>query len=276
MTDKTSPSAPLHRYSFPLFVPANRPERFAKAAASGADSIIVDLEDAVSASDKDEARGLMVEGLKGIEGVDVWVRVNGSSTPWFSGDLDAVRALSVRAVMVPKAESADQLLNVREELPEGTALIALVETAMGVHAAHDIASVSDRMAFGSVDYALDMNCGSTREAFLLARSTLVLAARVADQLAPLDGVTTKTDDPELVNEDAADALSLGFGGKMLIHPRQIEPAREAFKPSLEDIQWAQKIMGMSHDGGAVSLDGEMIDRPVLERAKGIMERGGVI
>ncbi len=272
MSGGATSGAGLSRYSFPLFVPANRPERFAKAAGSGTDTIIIDLEDAVSASEKDKARTGLGTGLDGLAGVSIWVRINAVSTPWHEADLKALSDLPVHAVMLPKAESASQLQSVRDGLPENTGLIALVETARGIHAAHEIAAASDRMAFGSVDYALDMNIASTRDAFLMARSTLALAARIAGQPAPIDGVTTKTDDATLVADDAAHALELGFGGKLLIHPKQITPARSAFVPSPSQIEWAQRIVANVTDGTAVAVDGEMIDAPVLEKAKGILER----
>ena len=275
MTGGTKKDDSLGRYSFPLFVPATRPERFAKAAASGADTIIIDLEDAVGAADKEAARSGLSDGMVGLSGASVWIRINGVSTPWHKEDLEALNGLPIQGVMVPKAEGADMLSAIRATLPDHVALIALVETAAGIHNATEIAAHSDRMAFGSVDYALDMNCASTREAFLFARSALALAARVSGQFAPLDGVTTKTDDPDLVAADAEHALALGFGGKMLIHPRQLDPAKRAFAPSEADIIWARKIVDSTKDGTAIAVDGEMIDAPVLERARGILERQGV-
>lgn len=273
MSKRSQPQGKLSRYSFPLFVPANRPNRYAKAAGSGADTIIIDLEDAVPNAEKDAARDQLVEAGRDLSGAGVWVRINASSSAWHYGDLAVVSQMTaVQGVMVPKAESARQLGDIRSRLPEEMALIALVETAEGIHNAHDIAGTSDRMAFGSIDYALDMNSGSGREAFLMARSTLAIAARIAGQLSPLDGVTLKTDDPELIQDDAAHALELGFGGKMLIHPLQLAPAMKGFAPTSDDIKWAEKITSIVKDGSAVAIDGEMIDAPVLERAKGILER----
>ena len=264
----------LPRDAFPLFVPGDRPDRFAKAAGAGTDTVIIDLEDAVAPGAKASAREGLAGGLEGLDGVQIWLRVNAVGTEWHSADMAAAASVSVHAVMLPKAENAAQLAGVRAQLRPGQALIALVETARGVHAAEDIAQASDRMAFGSVDYALDLGCQPSRDAFLLARSRLVLAARLAGRPAPLDGVTTKTDDSALVQADSAYAYGLGFGGKLLIHPRQIEPARAGFAPAPEEIAWAKRVLAEAGSGAAAAMDGEMIDAPVLERARGILARAG--
>lgn len=264
----------LPAMSFPLFVPGDRADRFAKAVASGSDTVIIDLEDAVAPANKAAARAGLAEALGGLAGARLWLRVNAAGTPWHEGDIAAAARLPFDGVMLPKSTSGQQLQTVRQQLRADQALIALVETVHGVHRAEEIASASDRMAFGSVDYALDLGCQPVREAFLLARSKLVLAARLAGQPPPLDGVTTRTDDADLVREDGAHACSLGFGGKLLIHPRQLAPARAGFAPDRSDIDWARRVMASAADGAAVALDGEMIDAPVLARAKAILERTG--
>jgi len=266
----------LPRYSFPLFVPGDRPDRFAKAAGAGTDTVIIDLEDSVAPGGKDTARAALAEALAGLTGVQLWLRVNAVGTRWHEADVGLARQLQVDAVMLPKTESPEMLAAVRQQLRADQALVALVETARGIHAAEPIAAASDRMAFGSVDYALDLGCQPSREAFLLPRSRLVLAARLAGRPAPLDGVTAQTDDAERVGADSAHAFGLGFGGKLLIHPRQIGPARAAFAPTPEDVAWARRVLAGARDGAAVALDGEMVDAPVLERARGILERADTL
>lgn len=262
----------MRPYSFPLFVPATRPDRYAKAAASGTDTVIVDLEDAVNADDKDDARNKASETLAGLDGADVWLRVNGTETPWYEADIAVAVQTGIAGIVLPKAERAEQLTKVRSQLRPGQALIALVESARGVRAAFDLAESCDRLIFGSIDFALDLSCQPTREACLIARSTLVMASRAARIAAPLDGVTSRMDDAALVREDAEHANMLGFGGKLLIHPQQIEPARQGFAPSPEDTAWARKVMSGGRGGEARSVDGEMIDAPLVERARAILER----
>lgn len=264
----------MRRYSFPLFVPAIRPDRFAKAAGAGTDTIIIDLEDGVDASGKDEARAGVEAALPAVDGVSVWLRVNGGETPWHAADMKIASSARLAGVMVPKAESAGQLQSIRARLRPDQKLVALVETAKGVHAAHEIAAASDRLAFGAIDFSLEMNCRPTRDACLLARSTIVLASKIAGLPAPLDSVTTQTGDNSLVRDDALHASDLGFGGKLLIHPAQIKPAREGFAPSDTELEWAQGVVSGASNGEARSVSGEMVDLPVLERARGILERKG--
>lgn len=255
-----------------LFVPADRPERFAKAAAAGADAIIVDLEDAVTPAAKDNARAALGAALSGLDRtVPIFIRINGVGTPWHAADLAMVASLPVDGIVLPKAESAAELQATRSQAP-GKTLIALVETAKGLSVAEDIAPASDRIAFGSVDFAADLGCAHVREALLFARSRLVMAARLAGAPQPIDGVTLSIKDESEVENDARYAVELGFGGKLLIHPAQIAPARRGFAPTEQDIAWAETIVAGSADGAARAIDGIMVDAPVLARAHHILKR----
>jgi len=255
--------------SFPLFVPANRPALLEKACASGADAVILDLEDAVPAADKDGARQALV-ALLGGSGPDracpVWVRINAQATRWHGDDLDALGGLPVAAIMVPKAEAPEALRAVAERAP-GCAVVALVETARGVAAARTLGAACQRLAFGAIDLAADLGCADSREPMLAFRSELVLAARLAGQPGPLDGVTTALRDAARIEEDARHARLLGFGGKLLIHPAQLAPARAGFAPDAAERAWAQAIVAASAGTGAAAVDGEMVDAPVLARAR---------
>ncbi|WP_084398956.1 HpcH/HpaI aldolase/citrate lyase family protein [Henriciella aquimarina] len=264
----------MHAYSFPLFVPATRPDRFAKAAMAGSDTIIVDLEDAVNDDGKDDARSKAGKALGDIRGVDVWLRVNGSETSWYEHDVELAVASGVGAVVLPKAESPGQLKQLRGSLGSGQAVVALIETAKGLRAVYEIAEVSDRLIFGSIDFALDIGCQPTREACLLARSTLVVASRAARIAAPLDGVTTHIGEEAVIRSDAEHANGLGFGGKLLIHPEQIASARAGFAPPPEEVTWARKVLAGGEGGEARSVDGEMIDAPLVERARTILRKAG--
>ena len=258
---------------FPLFVPADRPERIPKAAAAGADGVIVDLEDAVAPDRKDAARAIPEGALDHGAGVAMLLRVNAAGTPWHDDDLLFAAGAAVDGVVLPKAESAAGVEAVRSRLPEGRAVLALVETARGLHAAGEIAAAADRVLFGSIDYAEDIGCAHTRQALLFARCRLVEAARLAGRPPPLDGVTAALGRDDAVRDDAAHALELGFGGKLLIHPRQIGPARDAFRPDPASVDWARRVLA-AEGGGAAVIDGAMIDAPVVARARRILARAG--
>ncbi|MBB6122989.1 HpcH/HpaI aldolase/citrate lyase family protein [Sphingobium subterraneum] len=250
----------------PLFVPANRPERFGKAAASGADAVILDLEDAVAADAKDVAR----DNLRALAlDVPVIVRINGVDTPWHAEDCAALEGMTLAAVILPKAERVDDLARISVVAP----VLALVETARGLAQARALAQsgYAARLAFGSVDYAADLGCDHEWETLYAARAELVLASRLGNLPAPLDGVTTDVTAPDSAARDARAARSLGFGGKLLIHPVQVQPVFDAFLPSAQEMEWARTVL--SSGDGAVNVNGAMVDEPVRIRARAILARG---
>jgi len=255
----------------PLFVPGDRSERFEKAAASGADAIIIDLEDAVAPAAKDAARTALRTDFTALP---VLVRINAAGTPWHADDLAAVAKLTLAAIVVPKAELDAAGLEAVAIASSSCPVIALVESARGLAQAQQIASLPGvaRLAFGSIDFCADLGCAHTREALLMARSELVLASRLAGKAAPIDGVTTTIDDRKLVFDDTAHAQALGFGGKLCIHPRQIEPVLAGFRPSAVEVAWARKVVASGD--GAASVDGAMVDEPVRIRARTILAREG--
>lgn len=251
----------------PLFVPADRPERFEKAAAAGADAIIVDLEDAVAIATKDQARAALRSGFAS---VPILLRVNGIGTPWHAADMAALAGHGFTAVIVPKAEvsPAFETLCVRSSVP----IVALIESARGLVEARRLATLPNvsRIAFGSIDFCADLGCSHSREVLLAARSELVLASRLAGLAAPIDGVTTSIDDTALIASDARHACDLGFGGKLCIHPRQIEAIRTGFAPDATEIAWANKVLAGGN--GAEAVDGAMVDEPVRIRARAVLQR----
>lgn len=260
----------------PLFVPGDRADRFAKAAASGADAVILDLEDAVGASKREMAREAVAN--HGIEGAMVVVRINAASTPDFQADLMALRDARFDALMLAKAESAADVRLVHYLLGRQVPVITLVETA-GAFA--DLAGLLRepgvvQAAFGSLDMALDLGCQPSWEALSYFRSVLVLQSRLAGLPGPLDGVTPSFDNPKLVHQDALRASHLGFGGKLVIHPRQVAPITEAFLPDAQTLNWACRVLEAVRDGGAVQVDGAMVDRPLIERARRILSRSAVV
>lgn len=153
-------------------------------------------------------------------------------------------------------------------------MVVLVETALGLHRAHDLAATPGvaRLAFGAVDFALDTGAAHDDLALLYARSALVVASRAAGVPPPVDGVTVALDDPEAAGSDAASARRLGFAGKLCIHPRQIPAVNAAFSPSGDEVDRARRIVARVGDGAATRLDGEMVDLPVLERARRVLRQ----
>ncbi|WP_290058415.1 HpcH/HpaI aldolase/citrate lyase family protein [Amycolatopsis solani] len=253
-----------------LFVSGNVSGRFAKAAAAGADAVVVDLEDAVRPEDKDAARA---ETRRWLTGGEAWVRLNAVGTPWFDADVEAVAgATGLLGVLVPKAEDPAALAAVSARL--GIAVVALVETAAGLHRVHDVATAPGvtRLAFGSLDLAADLGADDTAEAMLFARSTIVLASRVAGLPAPIDGVTTVVDDADAVTTAARYARSLGFRGKLCIHPAQIAPTARGLAPGADEIAWARAVLQAAEGsaGAVTGPDGRMIDKPVLDRARALL------
>jgi citrate lyase subunit beta/citryl-CoA lyase len=251
----------------PLFVPGDRPDRFAKAAVSGADAVVLDLEDAVAPESKEGARRNVA--AHGLTGIPVIVRINASATAWFAADIAALAGADVAAVMLPKAENAGEIAEICRVL--GRPVIPLIETARGVAGLSDLLAAPGVavVAIGTLDLAVDLGCEPSWEALLLARSMLVLQSRLAGLPKPLDGVTVATDDEALAEAETRRAAALGFGGKLAIHPRQVAPIRRGLRPTDEQIAWAERVVAAA-TGGAVRVDGTMVDRPVLERARRIL------
>jgi citrate lyase subunit beta / citryl-CoA lyase len=249
----------------PLFVPANRPERFEKAAQSGADAVILDLEDAVAIDAKDTARAALRCDFTDLP---IIVRINAAGSSAYDEDLAAVAALCPDAVMIPKAEDPEQLETVAKSV--SCPVIALIETAKGLAWARKIAATPSvlRLAFGSIDFCADLGCAHSRQILAPVRFELVLASRLCGIAAPLDGVTVQLDDLSITQEDATHARDMGMTGKLCIHPKQITPVLSAFAPSDTEIAWARRII-LSGDG-AVQIDGAMVDEPVRRKARAIL------
>lgn len=267
-----------------LFVPGSRPDRFEKAASAGADEVIVDLEDAVSAVDKAEARAAAAHWLDD-DGARAWVRVNGADTDWFADDITELAAAGVRGLVLPKA-SARALLRLHDTVPADnrTRVLALIETAEGIRDVHEVAAdpAVVALAFGSIDFALDVDVAYSAEIVQHARSALVVAARAAGLPGPIDGVCTELRDRAVVATAARCGRSQGFAGKLCIHPFQVDIVAEAWRPDPDEVAWALRIAGALADAGmnllhddpamATVIDGQMVDRPVLLRARRVLRR----
>lgn len=251
-----------------LFVPADRPERIGKALGAGADAVVVDLEDAVAEDAKRTAREGLAEALDPER--PVVLRVNAADTEWHADDLALLEHPGICAVMLPKAED----LAVVDALP--CPVIPLIETARGLHAAEALAQANGlvRLAFGTIDFMLDMDLPGEGEAMSVYRARLALASKVAGIASPIDGVTSEITDEARIAEETHRALAFGFGARLCIHPKQVPVIHTAMRPSEKEAEWARRVTAAADaaGGGAVQLDGRMIDRPVVERARKLLTR----
>ena len=262
-----------------LFVPATRPDRIPKALASGADAVIADLEDAVAPEAKEQARDALAAFALENPAAGILVRINAPDTAEFERDLAlCARYEAIAGVMVPKSEHPKDLKRVVTDTEKP--VWALVESARGVDRVADIARIPgvERLGFGALDLALDLDLvnGHTGAETILdqARYAIVLQSRVARLPAPLAGVCPVINDSDAVTRAAERARAMGFGGMLCIHPAQIEPVHRAFTPTLEEMEWARRVLTADSVGsGAYQVDGQMVDAPVIERARRILARG---
>ncbi|MFC0338111.1 citrate lyase subunit beta / citryl-CoA lyase/(S)-citramalyl-CoA lyase [Kushneria avicenniae] len=260
-----------------LFVPATRPDRIAKALTSEADLVIVDLEDAVAPEDKAAAREALEQCLDEMPQASLCVRINAPGSEHFDADLDlCARLAGVTALMVSKAEFATPL---KQAAALGRPLWPLIESAAGLDWINELAAVEgvERLSFGALDLALDLALESGTpgaEAILdQARYQLVLHSRLAGLAPPMAGVSPVLDDDALLHDMALRARQMGFGGMLCIHPCQLGPVHRVFTPDAEQLAWAQKIVTAAQtQGGAFRVDGEMVDAPVIERARRLLAR----
>lgn len=260
-----------------LFVPGNRPDRFAKAFDAGADAVIIDLEDAVAPEQKDAARAALAawRAVAREHRAQLVVRINDDASPWFEADLALVRTLDSCAVMLPKAESRRQLERLSAALVPGTGVIALIETARGLHEVDAVAAAPAvvRLAFGTLDYALDLGLTDDPRGLLYPASRIALASRVAGLAPPVAGITAALDDAAALRSDFDLARACGFGAKMCIHPRQVATVHAMLAPTEAQREWAARVLAAAQSAsGAVQVDGKMVDQPVLLRARAILNQ----
>ncbi|ARK98190.1 HpcH/HpaI aldolase/citrate lyase family protein [Burkholderia pseudomallei] len=277
----STPSSPVHHARGFLFVPATQPKRFAKALDSAADCIIIDLEDAVAMDSKDAARDQLAQHLPLLtpeQRSRTVIRVNAIGTPWHDADIALLRDWTRQGVvvMLPKCEDAGALRRVAQQLGDLARIVALIESLAGLDAADALARDPQvvRLAFGHLDFQLDLGMRASAEEpeLAFARNALVAASRRARLPAPIDGVTVRTDDAERLAADARRARAFGFGAKLCIHPAQVAGVNDAIGYSDEEQAWARRVIdgAAKHGGAAFSLDGRMIDLPVIRAAETIV------
>jgi len=268
-----------------LFTPGNRPDRFAKAAATGADGLILDLEDAVSLAGKDEARATLIEHFRtghrrGLAASQVsGLRVNNIHTPAGVRDLDALVTAGVAPdfVLLPKVESAFEV-RLYARLLAGIPLVCTIESARGLEAATEIANADPRvraMAFGGVDLAADLRADLAWEPLLWGRSRIVQAAATAG-ITAIDVPHVVIDDEAGLRADALRAKAMGYLAKLAIHPKQVPAVLDVFTPTPAEIERARGIVAADEaaGGNVVEYQGKMIDAPVVKAARQLLARAG--
>ena len=273
--------APLDRARTYLFVPATDARRVDKALASAAHAVIVDVEDAVAEADKDAARKLVAERLRaprGGGGGAQLVRINGLDTAHARADLEALDGLALDGVVVPKAEPQP----LQGLPPSGPPVVALVETAIGLRRAFETAARPRvaKLMLGVVDLALELGAtpGPEGRELLHARSALVVDSVAAGLGGPIDGPCTAIGDERALREETAAAKALGFAAKACIHPAQIAVVHDVFTPPAEELEQARRIVVAADEAaaggrGAVAVDGQMVDAPVVARARRLLADG---
>jgi len=253
-----------------LFLPASNPRAIAKAREAGSDLVVLDLEDAVKPEDKDAARDAAVEAVETAWPMPVAIRINGVGSEWHSLDLDAAARSAADLVVVPRAISAHLIHGVAEAV--GKPVLAMIETAAGVLAAAEIAPATAGLIAGTNDLAADLRLppSAGRAPLQTALQTIVLAARAAG-VAVFDGVFNELENAPGLVAEAEEGRRLGFDGKSLIHPSQIEPCRRAFAPTEAEIEHARRLVA-AFDGGAERFEDQMIERMHVEAARRLLGR----
>lgn len=270
-----------------MFVPGNNPGMMVDAHIYGPDSIMLDLEDSVTMAEKDAARMLVYNALQSIDygKTEMVVRVNPLNTPYGKKDVEAVVRAGVDVIRMPKTETADEIIELEQEIERvereigclgRTKIMAAIESALGVINAYAIATASKRMmgiALGAEDYCANLKTQRTSEGMelLLARQTIVVAARAAG-IDALDTVYSNLNDMESFEREVELIKNLGFDGKSIINPRQIEIVNKVFAPTQKAIEKAQTILVAIKEAerkgsGVIAVNGKMVDKPVVMRAQ---------
>jgi citrate lyase subunit beta/citryl-CoA lyase len=255
-----------------LFLPASNSRAIARARESGADLVVLDLEDAVKPEDKDEARAAAVAAVETGWPTPVAIRINGAGSQWHGSDIVAVTHCNADLLVVPRVEDKDELTFVRTQ--SGKPIAAMIETAKGVLAARDVTHDCAALIAGTNDLRADLRLplDATREPISAALQMILLAARAAG-IPAFDGVFNKLDDADGFFAEAQEGRRLGFDGKSLIHPVQIAPCHRAFAPSEAEVDRARSLVEAFH-GGAERFGNEMIERMHVEQAERLLARAG--
>lgn len=260
-----------------LFVPATRPDRINKALDSGADAVIVDLEDAVEETAKAQARTNLQQYFADNPAVEVFLRINGTQDlENYQADLALCSAPQVIGVFLPKAEHVEAITALYKQINKP--LILIIESALGVHNVTELAQAEgvQQLSFGALDLALDLGFRigtfGAQQLCDQVRFSLLVASRLANIAAPVDAVYPRVNDSEGMFKEARNAADMGFSGVLCIHPKQIKDVHQAFSPEPEEVAWAEEVLALfaQHEQGVFMLNGEMIDAPVIAKARAIV------
>lgn len=259
-----------------LFVPGNRPERFEKARASGADAVIFDLEDAVQPQEKQAARETVREHMDAAR--PAFVRINAADTEWFANDAAAIaNHPGMTGIVLPKAETREQIETVLAHAHPSLTILPIVETARGFANLTLLCAAPrvQRIVFGTLDFQIDLNIEGDGEELDMFRSQIVLASRLAGLTTPVDGVSTVLDDPVVIESEARRGRRFGFGAKLCIHPLQIDAVHRAYAWTDAELAWAERVLQAveASSGAAVAVDGKMVDMPVILKARRMVGAG---
>jgi len=277
-----------------LFVPGAEPRKLEKAREAGADTLLLDLEDAVAPDRKADARANIAAALRAgtFGNTEAAVRINAPGTPYFEADLEAVIAAGGRTILLPKSESVEQIVAVARTIASleqqqptpgaATKLLLLVETPAGIANALALGGSTPRieaLCFGHADFSLSMGlteADAARGIIYHARCNVVIAAKACG-VAPIDCVHLAVKDEQAFREDAELGMRLGFEGKLCIHPRQVEITNAVYTPSREQIDYALRVIegyerAQADGRGVFTLDGKMIDAPLVAVQRRVLER----
>ena len=261
-----------------LFVPGMRADRFEKAIASGADRVIIDLEDAVDVADKDQARGLVSAAITEGLSAPILVRINPAETVWFDEDLRALAEAAAKnpsgfaGVVIPKLESGAAVAAVLEAFGAASAeleFVGLIESAAGVQALDTLAASGiSRLGVGAVDLSVDLGTDISSPVLDFVYAQAVIASRLAGIGAPIGSPPLDLRADDATEAEARRLKSMGLAGQLCIHPAQVTPVHAGFAPTTDQVEWAHRVM--ASEGAAAQVDGQMIDKPVRERAERIL------
>lgn len=260
-----------------LFVPGSREDRFEKAIGSGADRVIIDLEDAVSAEEKDQARRVVCDAI--VRGLTspVLVRVNPADSQWFDDDLSALAHVAatgpghLAGIVLPKLETTSAVDRARSAITSSPQfeVIGMIESAAGVDALTPLASSGiTQFAVGAVDLSVDLGTDIYSPVLDLVYAQTVIASRIAGIAAPIGSPPLDIHAAASTETEARRLKSMGLAGQLCIHPAQIAAVHAGFAPTQEQVEWAQRVL--ASEGGAAQVDGQMVDKPVRERAERIV------
>lgn len=257
-----------------LFVPGDRPERFTKALASGADVVIIDLEDAVQESEKANARRHLQLFLATHPDVRVWVRVNCAGHLQHAADLElCANEQGIAGVLLPKAEHPEQIARVAKT---GKGVMPIIESAQGLATLPALARAHGvrRLTYGGLDFSLELGLlsGSPAAERMLdhVRFALLLQSHLAGLPAPLETVFAKFGADQALSSFISDAQAMGFAGMLCIHPAQVAVVHQMLQPTSQQLEWARRVLDGAEGAGAYQVDGQMVDAPVLQRARNLL------